>query len=226
MSARELKMFDIQISHKFATIEDAKKVVDALYNFIGYQAKKRKYFCQAIIGVSDLFSDNIITLKQEVTNKKGRPKTEFVFDGLELVENRLTEKVPERLMTQPHIHCLVISSPGEMFAEMISDYLAKKLNPLDVNGNETAVRKMPVNISMISYVFKQCQFLRFPNFRYSDSYDFIPNYINMRRFYGAYRKKAAMNHNDELKPMTPKAQRKIIEEYMKIRNYYYDLLKS
>lgn len=74
MSAREIKLFETQISHKFSSVDEAQKVVNACVNFIRYQPKQRHYFCQAIIGVSQLKSDNIVAIKQELTNRKGRPK--------------------------------------------------------------------------------------------------------------------------------------------------------
>lgn len=144
MSDREIKLFETQISHKFSSVDEAQKVVNACVNFIRYQAKQRHFFCQAIIGVSQLKSDNIVAIKQQQTNLKGRPITQRVFNTLEFVDSELREIEPIPIQKQPHIHCLVLSSPGEMFAEMIVDYLAKKLDTTDTNGDKTKVRKMPL----------------------------------------------------------------------------------
>ncbi|WZU00993.1 hypothetical protein MGH68_16170 [Erysipelothrix sp. D19-032] len=74
MSARELKMVSIQISHKFASIEDAQRIVKSLIEYIRYTCKQRKYFCQGIIGISEIKSSSVETVVTEDIQERGRPR--------------------------------------------------------------------------------------------------------------------------------------------------------
>ncbi len=46
MSAREITMCNIQIKHKFASMEEAQKAVNKRIEYIRYTSKKDNYFCQ------------------------------------------------------------------------------------------------------------------------------------------------------------------------------------
>lgn len=109
---------------------------------------------------------------------------------------------------------------------MVVGCLAKKLNTTDTNGDETRVRKMPVNLNMTECVFKQIENPRFPDFRFSEAMNYIPSDITFRRLYEFYRKKSAMMHNDDLKPLTYKGSRKIQNEYERLKRYYVELLEK
>lgn len=74
MSARELKMVSIQISHKFASIEDAQRIVKSLIEYIRYTCKQRKCFCQGIIAISDVKSSSVERVVTDNTKERGRPK--------------------------------------------------------------------------------------------------------------------------------------------------------
>lgn len=72
-------MYKFDIGHKFESMDEANKVVENLVAFMNYQCKERRYFCQAVIGISGLDAENRIGIKMEISKKRGRPKTLLVF---------------------------------------------------------------------------------------------------------------------------------------------------
>lgn len=80
---KRLRMYKFDIGHKFASMEEAKKVAKNFVEFMNYQCKERQYFCQAVIGVSELDADNTVGIIKENTNKCGRPRTLPVFTSIE-----------------------------------------------------------------------------------------------------------------------------------------------
>lgn len=152
-TVKRLRMYNFEISYKFKSIENAHTVAKNLVEFMSYQCRERKYFCQAIIGVSELKSSNVIGIKNEISNKRGRPKTLPVFTSVEFNDwgSRPLDFVePTEIKVKPHIHMLILCCPGESFAKRIRKYLLDVLDPLDTEGNETTVYKKPCNIDILN----------------------------------------------------------------------------
>lgn len=146
---KRLRMCKYEIGNKFASIEEAETIVKNLVEFIGYHCKEKGYFCQAIIGVSQLDSSNTVGVKKEITNKRGRPRVLPVFTSSRLPEgiNGYLERIePVEIKKKPHIHMMILCCPGESFGKRIRKYLLSVLAPTDINGDETIVMKKPCNI--------------------------------------------------------------------------------
>ncbi|WZU01001.1 hypothetical protein MGH68_16215 [Erysipelothrix sp. D19-032] len=121
MSARELKMVSIQISHKFASIEDAQRIVKSLIEYIRYTCKQRKYFCQGIIGISEIKSSSVETVVTENIKERGRPRLVHIPSESEYIKDAINGQVvkdrePELEYVQPHIHMLIFAYPSHMLA--------------------------------------------------------------------------------------------------------------
>ncbi|QIK86792.1 hypothetical protein G7061_09280 [Erysipelothrix sp. HDW6B] len=222
-TVKRLRMYKFDIGHKFESIEEANKVVENLVGFMNYQCKERKYFCQAVIGISELDAENTIGIKTEITNKRGRPKTLPVFTSTEFNdwESGVLDHVePREIKVKPHIHMLILCCPGESFAKRIRKYLLGVLAPLDAEGNETSVYKKPSNIDHAMYIFKQSSIRYTPNYNYSPMYQDFPEEMTMGNLFTSYRRLSDMKLNTDKQLPTYKKQKKTHYEFLAIRNFY------
>ena len=209
--------------YKFESMDEANKVVENLVGFMNYQCKERKYFCQAVIGISELDAENTIGIKTEITNKRGRPKTLPVFTSTEFNdwESGILDRVqPREIKVKPHIHMLILCCPGESFAKRIRKYLLGVLEPLDAEGNETTVYKKSSNIDHAMYIFKQSSIRYTPNYNYSPMYQDFPEEMTMGNLFTSYRRLSDMKLNTDKQLPTYKKQKKIHYEFLAVRNFY------
>lgn len=228
-------MVSIQISHKFASIESAQRIVKSLIEYIRYTCKQRKYFCQGIIAISNVKSSSVERVVTDNTKQRGRPKLFQIPSASEIKRNVMHGEIykvrPQEIeYNQVHLHMLIFACPSHMLAELIRKYLYKVLNDVDVNDDLTEIKLgyqkeirgkiYPSSIGYIDYIMKQSLITRFLDYRYCDDMNDFPQDMTFKNYYNALRRyKSLEEHYDPQQP-----QRKpIIEaqkEYQRIYQYY------
>lgn len=225
MSKSKLGIGTIDINKKFASEKEAFNYAKRLKEYIRYLCKKKtNWQCEAMIVVSNI-KGSCGFIYNEHNGKVGRPKKVREFSNFEL------NYYNKYLITDWHIHILIVSKPSYAFRNEIKNYIDKnwniKSNDFDYGKitNNKKVYKKTININIAEYFIEQNARILFCS--HSDN-TLISKGYKLKDLYKAYLKmKTATKYNMEyVKNNNWAAKEKIDNDYKEIKNFYLDITKE
>lgn len=225
MSKSKLGIGTIDINKKFASEKEAFNYAKRLKEYIRYLCKKKiNWQCEAMIVVSNI-KGSCGFIYNEHNGKVGRPKKVREFSNFE------SNYYNKNLITDWHIHILIVSKPSYAFRNEIKNYIDKnwniKSNDFDYGKitNNKKVYKKTININIAEYFIEQSVRVLFCS--HSDN-TLIPKGYKLKDLYKAYLKmKTATKYNMEyIKNNNWAAKEKIDNDYRKIKDFYLDITKE
>lgn len=224
MAKKKLGIGEPLINKKFKTFEEAVAYAKRLKEFIRYNCKTKKRFCQAVIGVSNNNAVVIIDNAYEVSNSVGRPKKEKHRTEMKCYEEYGTE-------TDWHIHLLLVAYPCCAMMSDIKNYVDKNwykaediFDKSKYDWTKARVYKKQCNIGVAGYTFKQEEDIRFCDYNYTDL-ELVPKGYSLKKLYYEYLKVNKAKWNDE-SYYTRQGREKIEKRYNELLTYYFGISKE
>lgn len=221
MAKKKLGIGEPLINKKFKTKEEAIAYAKRLKEFIRYNCKTKKRFCQAVIAVSNNNAVLIIDSAYADSKNVGRPKKEKHITEMKCYDNYNKE-------TDWHIHLLLVAYPCCAMMTDIKNYVDKNwykaediFDKNNYDWTKARVYKKQCNIGVAEYVFKQEEDIRFCDYNFT-GIEIVPRGYSLKKLYYEYMKvnKAKWNDNNYY---TRQGREKIKKHYNELLTYYFGI---
>lgn len=137
MSARKTSMHKIDVpTDDKVLFADLEKIIKQIYDMLKYHGKKNNWSFRVLMVISRVDGD-LGEFKTIGTDKKGRPKKEFVI-------YECCERIKSLAKKHEHIHIVLEGNPSLTLAKKITSTLNKK--------HPKKCKSHPCNIGYVDYV--------------------------------------------------------------------------